>query len=151
MRILLISLFIFIGLEARALCVSADVAYLRKGPGKKHKLTWTVGKYTPLIQVGYKRGWYKVKDQDGVIHWVYQATVTKRFKCVSVKVKKAKLRTGPGTKFSYAAYQMADRYSPFKRINEKGDWYQVIDASGNKVWLHESNVWRARKISNFSF
>ncbi len=151
MRLFLITLFFFIVLDAHALCVSADLANLRGGPGKKYKLTWTVGKYMPLLKVGYKKGWYRVKDIDGAVHWVHQSLVSKRFKCVAVKSKKVNLRTGPGTKFSYAAYQSADRYFPFKKINHRNEWLQLIDASGNKVWAHENTLWRARKVSNISF
>ncbi|MCB0356901.1 MAG: hypothetical protein KDD40_07835 [Bdellovibrionales bacterium] len=131
--------------------MSADVANMRSGPGKSFPLSWTVGKYMPLLKVGYKNGWYQVKDVDGTTHWIFNSLVTKRFKCVVVKVNKASLRSGPGTSFSYAAYKYADKYFPFKRVNTKDSWFQVMDASGNKFWLHDSTVWRARKISTIGF
>ena len=70
---------------------------------------------------------------------------------MSVKVNKAYIRTKPGTNSSYAAYKVADKYFPFKRINAKDGWFHVIDASGNKFWIHENLVWRARKVSSFNF
>ena len=104
-----------------------------------------------ILKVGYKNGWYRVKDVDGSTHWIFNSLVTKRFKCMTVKLNKANIRTGPGKKFPYAAYQIADKYFPFKKINEKGSWYHVVDASGNKFWIHENVVWRARKVSSISF
>lgn len=151
MRYQFITILLLFALQTHALCVSSDVANLRGGPGPSFPVTWTVGKYTPLVEVDGKNGWYKVKDMEGEIHWIYRNLVSKRLKCVSVKVKRANLRTGPGTKFPYAAYQVADKYFPFKRINQKDDWYHLVDASGNKFWLHESTLWRPRKVSNISF
>jgi SH3-like domain-containing protein len=146
-----ILIFISFHLEASPLCVTSDIAILRKGPGSQFAQTWTVGKYMPFLEVDIKGGWMKVKDLDGQTHWVHQNQVSKKMKCVVVKVPKASLRTGPGVKFSLAAYQNADKYFPFKLINQKEDWYQTTDASGNKFWLHESTLWRPRKISTISF
>lgn len=151
MRFIFIALLFLFTIRGFALCVSSDIANLRSGPGQSYPVSLTVGKYTPLLEIKLNKGWYKVKDLDGTIHWVYNNLVSKRMKCVAVKTNKANLRTGPGTKFPFAAYQIADKYFPFKRINQKEDWYHLIDASGNKFWLHDSTLWRPRKISSFQF
>lgn len=151
MRLLFIAFLFLFASQSSALCVSSDTANLRAGPGANHPVTWTVGKYTPFLQIESSKGWYKVKDMDGALHWIYHTLVSTRLKCVSVKTHRANLRTGPGTKFSYASYQIADKYFPFKRINRKEEWYHLMDASGNKFWLHESTIWIPKKMSLINF
>ncbi|MCB9025762.1 MAG: hypothetical protein H6625_05560 [Bdellovibrionaceae bacterium] len=151
MRFIVIALIFLFLSQSFALCVSSDIANLRIGPGQSFSVSLTVGKYTPLLEIGGEKGWYKVRYLDGSIHWVYNSLVSTRMKCVAVKTNKANLRTGPGTKFPFAAYQIADKYFPFKRINQKDDWYNLLDASGNKFWLHKSTLWRPQKVSTIKF
>lgn len=151
MRMTIVSLFLLKALDAQAMCVSSDTAYLRSGPGANYSLSWTVGKYTPLVILEQRAGWYQVQDVDGSKHWAEQRTISKKMKCATVKVLKASLRTGPGTKYPYAAYQSADKYFPFKILNQKDSWMHVSDAAGNKFWVHNSNLWRPRKVSVINF
>ena len=150
-KLLLCFLVMIFSSSAKALCVVAEVANLRAGPGTNFKVSWVVGKYMPLLKVGSSKGWYKVVDLEGQEHWVFPGLVSQRTKCVAVKRSKVSLRTGPGNKFPKAAYVYADRYTPFKRLTKKNAWYQVIDPSGNKFWVHEDNLWRPVRVTNVSF
>ena len=136
---------------ARALCVSAKVANLRAGPSSKNKVTWTVGKYTPLVAQKWKRRWAQVKDQDGELHWVFGGLVSSSLRCMAVKRSVANVRTGPGVNFPLYRFSQLDRYTPLKRMERRGEWYNVMDAYGHKYWIHESNIWRPVKITSLSF
>ena len=134
-----------------ALCVVADIANLRKRPSSRAKLTLTVGKFTPLVRLGKSKGWYHVADQDGEKHWVYSSLVSGKVKCVSINRRHARLYDGPSFDSGKAAYGKADRYSPFKRLSKRKNWYRLRDASGNTVWVHENDVWRPVRIMKIGF
>jgi SH3-like domain-containing protein len=55
-----------------------------------------------------------------------------------VKVEKANLRQGPGTRFekSWQVYE----YMPLKKIGRRGDWYKVADVDGDTHWVHRKLV-----------
>lgn len=135
--------------EAWALCVTTSRANLRAGPGSKHAITWSVPKYTPLIEVKRVGSWYQIEDMDGELHWVYGKNVTTRMVCVSVKVASAKLRKAPGG--DPASIPDVDRYTPFQRVDIQGEWYEVVASWGESYWIHESTVWRPVRISKVQF
>lgn len=137
--------------NAWALCVTSYIANLRSGPGPKHNITWTVPKYTPLVEIRKTSGWYEVEDIDGERHWVYSDNVTRNMVCVSVKVPTAKLREAPGSQSELADIRQVDRYTPFKRLDIQGEWVQVEASWGSTYWIHESNVWRPVRVSKVSF
>lgn len=143
--------FCFVTSTAQGLCVKVVEANLRSSPDPNSPITWTVGKFTPLVRLEKKGAWYKVEDQDGDQHWVSARFVTTQYQCVSVRGKTANLRAGPGTEFPIAAYATADKYWPFKRIDRREDWYQVEDDFGNSFWVHDSAVWRPVTVSRIGF
>jgi len=142
-RIGIISFFIiFYYIESViAICVDTDAANLRKGPGIKYVKTWQVFKYMPLEKIGKKGNWYKVKDVDGDIHWIYGKLVTSKYSCAVVKVKKANVRKGPGTKYSKTELSPVIKYDTFKVLKIKGKWVKVVDEFGDKGWIYKELLW----------
>ncbi|PIR22311.1 MAG: hypothetical protein COV44_08835 [Deltaproteobacteria bacterium CG11_big_fil_rev_8_21_14_0_20_45_16] len=124
-----------------ALCVQADKAFLRYGPSTKHQKTWEVYKFMPFQSLKKQKDWYRVKDVDGDIHWIFKGLVTSSYKCAVVKAEKANLRTGPGLKYKQAPWGPAQKYYAFKVIGSKDPWYHVQDAAGGKAWVHSSLIW----------
>lgn len=55
-----------------------------------------------------------------------------------VHVAEANLRQGPGTQHgkSWEVF----RYMPFKRLAQRGNWYQVEDVDGDRHWIHRPLV-----------
>lgn len=127
--------------KLEALCVNVSEANLRYGPSTKHKKTWKVYKYMPFRELKSQGGWYRVRDVDSDIHWIYGKLVSDKFMCAVVKVKKANLRTGPGTKYSKAKWGPAEKYYAFKVLKIKGKWANVEDAAGGKAWIFRDLVW----------
>ncbi len=134
-----------------ALCVNASLANLRSGPGSNYPISWVVGRYTPLVLQKSQGSWYKVRDQDGEIHWVHRRLVTRRFRCLSIKTRSANLRIKPGSQFPLDKYRAAEKYETFQRLDKEGRWYLVKNNYGKKFWVHKSNVWIPRKNIAISF
>jgi SH3-like domain-containing protein len=138
--LILVSLFLMGG-HAAALCVKVPEANLRGGPGTKYEKTWQVFKYMPLRRLAKKGAWYKVKDVDGDLHWIYGRLVTGSFRCAVVKVDEANIRTGPGTKYAKTAMSPALRYYSYRVMKMKGDWVNVKDEYGNTAWIFRKLLW----------
>lgn len=138
-------------LTSGALCVKNSEVRLHDSPHAQSPVTWTVGKYTPLIKLEKKGLWYRVEDQDGETHWVHSQFVTSQFQCLSIKSKNAKIRMGPGSQYPLAFYGNADKYSSFKRLNRQDNWHQVEDDWGKSFWIHDSIAWRPVSVNAIGF
>jgi SH3-like domain-containing protein len=138
----LITAFLFIShAPAGALCVNVPEANLRGGPGTKYERTWQVFRYMPLKKLREKGGWYRVRDVDGDIHWIYGKLVTEEFSCGVVKVPEANIRSGPGTNHGKTAASPALRYYSFRIMKTRGDWVQVRDEYGVTGWIAKRLLW----------
>jgi len=124
-----------------ALCVTAPDANLRSGPGTKHEKTWEVFKYMPLKKLSQKGNWYKVQDVDGDKHWIYRKLVTDKFDCVVVKVDKANIRSGPGTRFKEKDFSPSLKYDSYKVVKRNGTWVKVRDEFGEEGWIFRKLLW----------
>ena len=117
------------------------MARLRAGPSAKQRVTWTVGQYMPLKEIGKKGMWYQVQDLDGQTHWISKSLVTAKFQCVAVKSKIANLRKGPGKKFPATELATADRYTPFRQVQREGEWLLVQDEYKGTYWVADAQMW----------
>ncbi len=136
-----IILLFFISSNTLALCVKVQTANLRSGPGTKYEKTWQVFKYMPLKKIGSKGKWYKVRDVDGDVHWIYKKLVTSKYRCAVVKAREANIRKGPGTKYKKTDLSPAIKYDTFKVIKIKGDWVKVVDEFGEVGWIYKKLLW----------
>ena len=126
---------------ADALCVTVPEANLRSGPGTNYEKTWEVFKYMPFKKLSQKGNWYKVQDVDGDMHWIYRKLVTGKFECAVVKVDKANVRSGPGTKFDKKYFSPSLKYDSYKVLTRKGKWVKVLDEFGETAWIFRKLVW----------
>ena len=96
----------------------------------------------PLRKVRRKGAWYQVKDFEGDKHWVYKSLVTSKYKCAIIKVKKANLRTGPGSKYRKATdLPSAEKYMTFKLLKTRKGWAQIMDTYNDKYWVSRKLIW----------
>jgi len=126
---------------AYPLCINVSEANLRGGPGTKYEKTWEVFKFMPFQKLSKKGNWFKVKDVDGDVHWVYRKLVTEKFQCAVVKVDKANIRSGPGTKYSKNALSPALKYDSFKVLETSSSWVKVTDEFGDSGWIFRNLLW----------
>lgn len=134
-------LFTGFAAEAPALCVSAPEANLRSGPGTNHEKLWEVFKYMPLKRLDRKGLWYRVKDLDGDVYWVYAPLVTGKYQCAVVRDDKANVRSGAGLHFKQTSASPAMKYYSFKVLKIKGSWVNVMDEYGAKGWIYKPLLW----------
>lgn len=127
--------------HSHALCVDVSDANLRNGPGIKYEKTWEVFKYMPFDKISSEGNWYKVKDVDGDIHWIYKKLVTDKYKCAVIKVDKANVRSGPGINYGKNALSPALKYDSFKIIKMQSRWVNVIDEFGDSGWIYRNLLW----------
>ncbi|MFQ5904054.1 MAG: SH3 domain-containing protein [Candidatus Binatia bacterium] len=123
---------------AKIVSVKVPKANVRYGPGTKYHVRWSVGKFFPLRILGKKGNWYRVKDFEGDIGWVYQK-LTSKVPAVVVKVRRANVRSGPGTR--YRVRFLAERGSAFRLIKKTGNWIHVKHADGDDGWIYQRLVW----------
>jgi len=138
---IVLALAVFVAGEASALCVKVPEANLRSGPGTNHKKTWQVFKYMPLEKISAKGDWYKVRDVDGDVHWIFSRLVTDGFKCAVVKVDEANIRTGPGTNHPKTDMSPALRYYSYRVLKIDGKWVQLKDEYDNTAWIYRNLLW----------
>ncbi len=144
-----------ISVPSFAICVSSSSAVLRAEASVKSAVSWVVPRYTPLVEIERKGIWVKVSDQDGKHHWAQAKQLSKKIRCVSVKTNKVSLRVGPGPQFPLSEIPIADRYTPFKRLEEINldaeSWYPVVDIYGVKHWIPENFLWRPTSVVSVGF
>ncbi len=150
-RLVVVIFAFFAFAQARALCVKVQMATLRAGPSFRDAITWRAGLYTPLVELASQGGWFKVKDMDGDIQWIPMGDVSQNMECLSVRVQSAILRMGPSRKAKLANIVEVDRYTPFKQIDENGDWYKVEASWGSTYWINDNAVWLPLRIMRVSF
>lgn len=134
---------LFIIRHSNALCVSAQKANLRAGPGTNYEIAWEVYKYMPFSKVGVSLSgdWYAVRDVDGDVNWIHKRLVTNRYRCAVVKIQEVNVRTGPGTNYSKSTLSLAKKYYSFKILQRRGIWIKVKDDMGNIGWIHKNYLW----------
>ena len=137
--------------EAQPVCVSAPKAKLRASPSTSAKVNWTVGRYMPLEQLAKQNGWSQVRDFRGQTHWVITKNITTNDSCAVVRVRTAPLREGPGNSYPRAEFQLADRYTPFRKVDREGNWVRLEDGFRGSYWTQDSNVWIPVKRSRMAF
>ncbi len=124
-----------------AQCVNVPVANLRKGPGTNQEKSWQVYKYMPFKKIGTKGKWYKVKDVDGDVHWIYSKLVTDKFNCAVVKIDEVNIRSGPGTNYGKTFLSPGTKYDSFKVLKRKGKWVKVLNEFGDRGWIFRKFLW----------
>ena len=132
-------------------CVIAAKAKLRAMPSTSARITWNVGRNMPLQRIAVANGWSHVKDLRGQTHWVISKVVSANQSCAVVKVRTAQLLKGSGAAASPADFKVADRYTPFKKVDREGAWVRLEDDYRGSYWTRESNVWIPVRRSRMSF
>lgn len=118
--------------------VSKDNVNLRTGPGTRYRIAWHLDKGYPLMVLSSKNKWYRVKDFEGDIGWIYKSLTT-RAPHVVVKKGKINVRSRPTTKSSVIA--KAYKGVVFKTIASSNGWVKVQHDKGLSGWVLRKLVW----------
>lgn len=135
-----------------SVCVTKAGAVLRTEPSLSAPMSWKAPKYTPLATTGQaKRGFYEVTDIDDQKHWISTRDITSRIRCTAVRVKRARIRQGPGNEFNLSPIGIADRYYTFLDLGGEDGWTQVQDEMGQRGWVNLDVLWKPRTKLRMSF
>jgi SH3-like domain-containing protein len=129
--------------KTKSLMVNDKRAKVRSGPATAYSILWKPRIYTPFeILAEYKdensRLWYIVRDVEGDIGWIYNATVIKKPGAIVV-VKMVDIRE-KGSSKAKVVYRAPKNYT-FKVLQESKGWYKVEDPDGDKGWVRKKDVW----------
>lgn len=138
LMIITVMLFCAVAMAGERVAVKGDIANVRAQPDTQSDTLWQVEKYHPLQVIEKKGKWYRFKDFEGDRGWIHSSLVDKT-PTVIVRVRRANIRTGPGTQHNLAFD--ADKGTPFKVLEEKGRWLKVEHRDGDVGWIFKSLVW----------
>jgi len=141
--LLIVIFYLLTAGHATAICVNAQKANLRSGPGTNYDVVWEIFKYMPFVKVGISLSgeWYAVKDLEGDVSWIHKSLVTSKYKCSVVNSDKVNVRTGPGTNYSKSPASPGKKYYSYRVLKKKGSWINVRDEWGNAGWIHRNYLW----------
>lgn len=153
MNFFFIFLFIpvFFSASVWALCVRQSYVDLKLQPKTKSEISWTVGKYMPLVEVSRRGKWLRVKDVDGAFHWSPQEALTAAFKCGVVKQGKVFLYREARAKAPISQYEFLDRYTPVRVLERDSGWYKVRVAYRGDFWVLSKNIWIPKSYIKVKF
>lgn len=123
---------------AERLAITATIANIRSGPGSTYDILWNVQQYYPFEVIKKKGAWYQFRDFEGDTGWVHDS-LTGKIPCVITTKPQANVRKGPGT--TYEILFSVGSGVPFKVLEQKGNWFHILHADGDKGWIHVSLVW----------
>jgi hypothetical protein len=148
----LVLVFVSCAAYADSYCVRKAGSSLYEGPSETSKVILKAPIYTPLLGTGIQKNkMIEVTDVDSKKYWVSKKSVSTKISCVVVRVKKSKLRSGPGTDFAMTKNKVASKYAAFVDLGGEDGWTQVRDQSGEKAWVDMDNVWKPMSKMRISF
>jgi len=124
--------------SAERLAVSAPFANIRSGPGTNYDTLWQVEKFHPLQILKTSGKWYYFRDFEGDEGWIHSSLVQKIPALITIQ-DECNFRSGPGA--SFPVLFTVGKGIPFKVLEQKGNWFHVQHADGDKGWIHRSLVW----------
>lgn len=137
---LVVFLFFFLtgASQAKMVAVDRDRINVRSGPGQNYSILWSLERGFPLQVIGSRRDWYRVRDFEGDVGWVYKPLTGAKAHVV-VKKPEINVRSGPGTNYRIVA--KAREGVVFRTIDRKKGWVKVRHLNGTTGWVARHLVW----------
>lgn len=111
---------------------------MRSGPGTNYSTLWELGQGYPLMVVGRKGDWLKVRDFENDEGWLYRPLVAKKPHMI-VKAQIVNIRNSPNTK---ARIVGKAKYGVVLQTQERGSgWVKVRHENGLTGWVARSLLW----------
>jgi len=123
---------------AEYISVKVPVANVRSDPSESGDLLWKVEAYHPMLVLEKKGKWYRFKDFEGDVGWIYAPLVNNDEAVITIK-DDCNVRSGPGTQ--YDILFKTEVGIPFKVLKHDGKWLNVLHTDGDRGWIHQSLVW----------
>jgi uncharacterized protein YgiM (DUF1202 family) len=124
-------------LNAKEYEIKVKEARLRAGPGTTYKIVGSLQKGDKVTFISKKDTWFRIKTKKGGIAWVHSKLlqpVYLKAKKYEIKVKKATLRSGPGT--TYKIVGSLKKGDKVTFISKKDTWFRIKTKKGGIAWVH---------------
>jgi len=118
--------------------VDRDKINMRAGAGTGHEVLWSLSRGYPLMVTDQRAGWLRVRDFEGDTGWVL-GRLTGRQPHMVVKVDRANLRSGPGTRYRTVGHAIYGEV--LRTLQRERDWVKVKQAGGPTAWVARKLVW----------
>jgi SH3-like domain-containing protein len=112
---------------------------MRDGPGTSHTALWSLVRGYPLEVLGRKGSWYRVRDFERDIGWVYRPLTSGRKPHHIVKAKVANIRSGPGTR--YRVLGKAVYGEVLRTLDKQRGWVKIRQEGGPVGWISRGLLW----------
>ena len=124
--------------QAEFVSIKGNQVNIRQSPSTTADIAWELTEGYPM-QVMQKRGkWFKVKDFEGELGWVYQPLTQKKAHHV-VKVPTANMRTGPGAQYKKVA--TLKQHDLLQTQTAQNGWIKGQTSSGQVGWISKKLLW----------
>jgi SH3-like domain-containing protein len=124
--------------QAKMVAVDRDRINVRSGPGLNYSILWHVDRGYPLQVIDSQKDWYRVRDFEGDVGWVYKP-LTAGTAHVVVKKPEINVRSGPGTNYRIVA--KAREGVVFRTLARQKGWVKVRHQNGTTGWVARHLVW----------
>jgi len=112
---------------------------MRASPGMGGALRWELSRHSPLKVLQRQGSWLKVRDFEGDVGRVAKRP-TSWLPTMIVKVDRANIRSGPGTRYRIVAH--AEYGDLLKTKERRGRWVDVTLPHNRKSgWVARALVW----------
>jgi SH3-like domain-containing protein len=112
---------------------------MRDGPGTGHTALWSLVRGYPLEVLGRKGDWYRVRDFERDIGWVYRPLTSSRKPHHIVKAKVANIRSGPGTRYRVRGKTVYGEV--LRTLDKQRGWVKIRQEGGPVGWISRSLLW----------
>ena len=124
--------------QAKMVAVDRDRIHVRSGPGQNYSILWHLERGFPLQVIGSDRDWYKVRDYEGDVGWVFKPLTNSQAHVV-VRKREINVRSGPGTNYRIVA--KAREGVVFRTVGRQKGWLKVRHQNGTTGWVARDLVW----------
>jgi SH3-like domain-containing protein len=118
--------------------VRNETLNMREGPGTHHAVVWQLARGYPLEVIGRRNDWIQVRDFEGDTGWVMRSLTTSTPHHV-IKVDKAHLRAGPGTRHRSKGLMVYGE--TVRTLRKRDQWVEVQHPKLGRGWVSRSLVW----------
>lgn len=146
-----VSRYVSTAVAALALCAATGAAYaeqfvsissatanVRAQPTPRAEKLWELNRGYPLAVTKRQGNWFKVRDFEGDLGWIYRPLTGKAPHHV-VRAKVANLRAAPQT--SARLVGKLEQYELVKTVSKRSGWVQVKRHNGQQGWVAQRLVW----------
>ena len=124
----------------RWVSLRADEVNMRSGPGTRYPVEWVYRRRDLPVEIEREfEVWRLIKDQDGVVGWVHQATLVDRRSFVVIG-KQAVLRSSAADDASAVASLQPGVVGRIRSCAAGQDWCQM-QVGNYRGWLRRTEVW----------